>query len=244
MKRRTAFWGVTAVLLVVSVVGLLFTVFGSHTLTFRQAELQQKVDAKLPYTTAKHNVTVNAATVDLSGDRIGLVFEAETTKMGQDFKINAGTTGTLRYDVEEGSFYFTPATLEMTNFEVNDKVFGRRFGQFLDRHLSSALSERRQQLADWAKAETTEKIQSASEAALARVPVYTLKNDFKGNIARMTITNVEVKDSTLVVHLSFLQLTGFVLLYALLFVAALAFAVALVLNPEIGMVVIAFSSWS
>lgn len=244
MKRRTAFWGVTAVLLVVGVVGLLFTVFGSHTLTFTQAELQQKVDAKLPYTTAKHNVTVNGATVDLSGDRIGLVFEAETVKVGQDFKINAGTTGNLRYDVKEGSFYFTPQTLEMTNFEVNDKVFGRRFGQFLDRHLSSGLVERRQQLAAWAKTETTEKVQSAAEAALARIPVYTLKNDFKGNIARMTITNVEVKDSTLIVHLSFLQLTGFVLLYALLFVAALAFAVVLVLNPELGMVFIAFSSWS
>lgn len=44
-------------------------------------------------------------------------------------------------------------------------------------------------------------MQKSAETVLERVPVYTLKNDFKGYVVHAVLESVEVKDGNVIAHL-------------------------------------------
>jgi len=77
-------------------------------------------------------------------------------------------------------------------------------------------------------------VQKSAEIALDRVPVYTLPDNFKGHVARMALSSVEVKDGTVIAHLSFIQFTGMVLTYLALGAATILIAVFLVVAAANG----------
>ena len=240
MTARTLGWIAIIVLGLFSLAAGAWAIYGKNEISMSQAQIQEMIAKQLPM--EKYGVTISNARLDLSGSQIGVTVNAEAA----NFTADGRTRGSLRYDAMKGSFYFVPSELELTNLassegeSVADKVTG-----LIDRWVDS---EKVQQNADVIAGKANELAHSAvlktSSWALDRIPVYTLPDDFKGNAARMFLTDVEVRGDTIVAHLSFWQFTKMVALYAVVFVIALAMAVALVLNPELGAAFLIFSAFT
>lgn len=95
-KRKTA-WVIAVLFLLIGAAGVAWNLFGLHDVKMTQAEVQQKIDVKMPFVT-KNNVTVSSVQLDLTGDRIGLVIVASATKLKTQFIVKAETKGTLNYN--------------------------------------------------------------------------------------------------------------------------------------------------
>lgn len=90
--------------------------------------------------------------------------------------------------------------------------------------LAAAASTRLQELS-----QTT--IKKVAATYLQYIPVGTLPDDTKGNIARMAVEKVEVEEGKLTVQLSAWQFTGRAIGYILTFVVSAIFLIILVVSP-------------
>jgi hypothetical protein len=233
MNKRTWVWLFTTVLAVVAAAGIVWGATSSFDKVLTQNQLQQKIDAKLPFT-AK-TVTVENVQLSLADDKINLTFDASTVKFASQYAVSAATVGKLRYDSGRGAFFFSPEKVVLSNFSINDKVIGSKVGRFVDRMLGdSALAERKDALKETAHKVAENTIQEGSQMVLARIPLYTLKDDIKGTIIKMSLTGVEVRDNTLIAHISLWQLTMSVWIFGLMFVVSLVIAIALASSPAWG----------
>jgi len=172
---------------------------------------------------SKSEVVVSKAKLDLAGGKISIAVEASTHKAGADFAVQATTTGTLKYEAVKGSFYFHPESLVLTSVDMN----AHKMSGWLLRTTQKGLDMT---------------ILKAAESALERIPVYTLPDTMKGNVTRLVLDDVQVQDGSVTAHLSFWRLTKAVLAYAILFVVAIAFGIALLLKPEFGLALVIFGS--
>ncbi len=232
-KRRIARIAL-GVLIAVSLFGFYWNFFGVHEIRMPQAELQQKIDAKLPYVT-KSGITVSNAKLDLSDNKVGIEVVASVTNsagpvsvLNGEYRATAGTRGNLRYDSAGGSFYFHPQELTIDRLDRNGKtVFDKKvagkvgsvIGQWTGANVN-ALAQRFQGV-----------MQGAAESVLDRTPVYTLPDSMKGRVVRSVLTSVEVKDGTVIAHISLWQLTYTVIGYALAFVITVVLLLLLLLFP-------------
>lgn len=236
-SKRPIAWGVIVVALIAGIAGICWNLFGLHEVKLTQQELQQRIDVKMPHTT-KNGVTVSAVHLDLTGDRIGLIFTATAKKMGTEFTITAQTRGTLVYNNLEGTFRFKPEELQLVDVKTNGESVATRFNRFVDKWVDSPkILDRKDELAASASELVNSLIQKGAEMTLERVPVYKMPDTFKGNIARMFLESVEVQNQTVIAHLSFWQFTKIMLLYGFVIVLAIGFAVVLIANPEMLMAV-------
>jgi len=230
--KRTVAWGVIAVALIAGIAGICWNLFGLHDVKLTQQELQQKIDVKMPHTT-KHGVTVSSVQLDLSGDQLGLVITASAKKLKTDFVITAQTRGTLVYNNLDGTFHFKPAELKLVDVKTNGESVSTRLNRFVDKWVDSPkILDARDDLVASAAELVNSAVQKSAEIALERTPVYKMPDTFKGTVARMFLESVEVENETVIAHLSFWQFTKIMLLYGLVIVAAIGFAVALIANPE------------
>lgn len=234
MTKRKLAWGAIIVVALLSIGATLWSFFGTDEFSMSEASIQQKIDAKMPHVT-KSGVTVSNVKLDLSNDKINLSLDANATKLKQVFDVSGATTGTLRYSVTEGAFYFHPEALELNSFKVNGGNVSEKVGAFIDKWVDSPkINQHKDELAAAAQREAMQLVQAGAEKALEHIPVYRLPDNFKGHIVRMSLTSVEVKNGHVVAHVSFWQLTQMMALYALAFVIAIGFTIALVMNPEWG----------
>jgi hypothetical protein len=231
MTKRNIIWGAISVALLAGIVGACWAFFGAQQITMTQAELQQKIDAKMPYTT-QNGVTVSNVQLDLTGDKIGLSIDASATKFKTEFTIGAQTTGVLRYDSSRGAFYFHPESLKMTRAEAKGTPIAEKVGAFIDKWVDSKkIQDNKSEIMTAADEIVHTMVQKSAEAVLIRVPVYTLKDDFKGTVVRAALTDVEVKNGTVIAHLSLWQLTKTVLLFLFVLVASIAIAIGMIAHP-------------
>jgi len=233
MTKRKIAWTIIALVLTIAVGGILWAASSDLDVVLTQAQLQQKVDAKLPF--SAKGVTVSKAEVDLSGDKIGLKLDASGTHFKTTFAGSAESKGTVRYDSTRGAFYFSPEELKVSNLKVNDSTVTDKLDHLLDKLGSPRVQAGKDAIVAKTEAVISDLIQSVASATLERVPVYTLKGDFKGIVVKAMLTSVEVKDSKVHAHLSIWQLTVTVAIYIFAFVLALAFAFALLASPGWGL---------
>jgi len=233
MNKRKWAWGATVVALVVAVIGIGWSFFGVDQISMTQAQIQEKIDEKMPAT--QKGVTVSNVKLDLADDKIGLTLNAATTKFNTEYRMSTATRGTLRYDHSRGAFYFHPETLKITDIQANGSNVADKVGGFIDKWVDSPkIVDKKAELMAKAEELTQSLVQKSAETVLERVPVYTLKKDWKGIVIRAVLTDVEVKDGNVVAHLSLWQLTKTVALFLVMFVAAIGMTVALMMNPEWG----------
>jgi hypothetical protein len=192
-----------------------------------QQEIQQRIDAKMPYTTKKYDITVNNATIDLSSDKLTVAVAGETKKVGVDLSVSGSTTGTIRYERKEGEergvFFFSPESIMLAGAEVKGHKLSPRMIALTQKGLDGKLLE-------------------AAQYAFEKIPVYRLPDTFKGHVASISITKVEVVNNSVVVHLSFWNLTKLVFVYALVAVLAVILAIAMMMNPELFLAVAVLGS--
>jgi len=233
-KLRPRTWITLILAAIFSIGAALWHSYGVSEVVLQQADLQQRIDAKLPFVT-KNGVTVSQAQIDLSGDKIGLNVAASASKLGVSYGVKASTRGDLRYDNSRGAFYFHPDALNVTDVKIGDQSVEDKASSLIDKFVKSPkILANKEHLMTVANDLVQHSIQRGAEITLERVPVYTLPDNFKGHVARLALQSVEVKNGAVVAHLSFMQLTGMVLLYAGLFVLVLAAAVGIVFAAASG----------
>jgi len=237
MSKRKLAWVAVVIAFLVGVAGVCWNVFGLHEVKMTQAEVQQKIDLKMPYTT-KNGVTVSSVQLDLSGDKIGLVIVASATKLGTEFIVTAQTKGTLTYDNMDGTFHFKPDELKLVDVKTNGESVANRVDRLVEKWVTSKkVLDNKDEVVKAAAEMVNSMVQKSAEMTLERVPVYTMPDTFKGNVARMFLKSVEVKDQTIVAHLSFWQFTKMLMLYAVILVLAIGLAIAMFACPELFMAV-------
>lgn len=229
MNKRKFAWAATIFVAVFCLAGALWCVFGSATVTMSQQELQDKIDAKIPHTTT-NGVTVSAVKLDLSDNKIGIGFEASATKLKTDFAVKAQTKGQMRYNNADGSFYFAPEVVHLEDVKVNSSSVADTVGNLVNKLTPKRLEEEKAKLAKKGAELLDSVIQSGAEMTLERMPVYKLKNDFKGVVVKMVLEKVEVRDGNVIAHLSFWQFTRTVISFIATFVLCVVIAIVLLLT--------------
>ncbi len=233
MNKRKWAWTATIVTLVIAIAGIAWTFFGVHEISMSQASIQAKIDEKMP--TTQKGVTISGVKLDLADDKINLSLDAAATKFKTEYRMHTSTRGTLRFDHSRGAFYFQPETLKITDLQANGANVADKVGSFIDKWVDSKkINEHKAELAAKAEEVAQSLVQKSAETVLERVPVYTLKNDFKGYVVRAVLESVEVKDGNVIAHLSLWQLTKTVAAFGLALIAAIGFMIALATNPEWG----------
>jgi len=233
MTKRKWAWTATIAAVLLATAGVCWSVIGVHEISMSQTEIQAKIDEKMP--ASQKGVTITDAKIDLSGDKLGLTFSAATTKLNTEYRMNTATRGTLRYDHSRGAFYFVPEELKISGIQANGASVAQKVGGFIDKWVDSKkIQDNKAELAARAEDIAQSLVQKSAAAVLDHVPVYKLKDDFKGYVVRAVLSDVEIKDGHVIAHLSLWQLTKTVLVFAIAFVAAIGFMIALVANPEWG----------
>lgn len=241
MNKRKWAWGATIVAAVIAVAGICWTVFGVHEISMSQTDIQAKIDEKMPAT--QKGVTISDVKLDLSGDKIGLTLNAATTKFNTEYRMTTATRGTLRYDHGRGAFYFAPEELTIKDLQANGSSVSDKVSGFIDKWVDSKkIQDNKAELAAKAEEVAQGLVQKSAATVLERVPVYTLKNDFKGYVVRAVLSDVEVKDGNVIAHLSLWQLTKTVALFIVSLVAAIGFMIALAANPGWGVPLLVIGS--
>ncbi len=233
MSKRKLAWGAIFIALLFGIAGVCWNVFGLHDVKMTQAEVQQKIDLKMPFTT-KNGVVVHSVALDLTGDKIGLVIVASATKLKTDFTVTAQTRGTLTYNNMDGTFHFKPDELKLVDVKTNGDSVSTKLDHLVEKWVTSPkVLANKDELVKAGVELVNSLVQKSAEMTLERVPVYKMPDNFKGNIARMFLKSVEVKDQTIIAHLSFWQFTKMLFFYAFIVVVAIGLAIAMFACPEL-----------
>lgn len=229
MKSKKVLGIAGIVVACIGVAGLLWAFIGDKKVSLTEAQLQSKIDAKMPF--EQKGVHINDAHIDLSNDRINLSFEAATQRLGTDVKMHVTTIGNMRYDQKAGAFYFEPEEVRISNVHAHGIDIGGTVGTFVKKVGSKKIIEKAGELAEKLDKATQSAIQQAAAAALQRTPVYKLQDDFKGQLIHASLKKVEVQDHKVIAHISIWQLTLAVIGYILLIVIGIAILIMLCACP-------------
>lgn len=225
-KKRKIGWGLIAGSLAFLAVAVLL-IFGNYTYVMTEAELQQKIDAKLPIRNAAGNMEVTEATVSLGENDLTVLLVMNGERLRQKFDLVAQSTGKPYYSA--GEFFFKAERVEIKEFSLRAGTLTEKIRRAGERYLDGPrarqfMKSAAQKVEDWAK----ERAERAAVYALERIPVYRITGKTKwGPIIRATLEQVEVKGSELHIRLSVWQLTLNVLLAVAAAIILLIFAAAL-----------------
>jgi hypothetical protein len=242
MTRRHVLWLIGVVFLVGSAVGLYLGIQKFQHFTLTGGEIQQRIDKKLPHTT-KNNVTVNSMHIELLKEGISLRFNAEGKRLRQEFNVTAHAMGKLNYDAHKGAFHFYPQNIEVEELAIRGGDVSDKVEKFIDKWvMSDKIVARKDVISSKVEEWVYSLIEGTARTALKNMAVYTLPDNLKGNVVRMMLTSVETQEGVLTAHLSFWQFTKMIIFYLVVLVAAIGFLAALLMNPELGIAVLAINS--
>lgn len=210
-------------------------VFGDYTFVMTEAQLQQRIDAKLPLRNAAGNTEVTEATVSLGENALTVLLVMNGERLRQTFDLVAQSTGRPYY--RAGEFFFKAESVEIKEFAFREGSLPAKLRRIGERYLDGPRARRlvnavAPKVEAWAK----ERAERAAVYALQRIPVYRITEKTKwGPIIRATLVQVDVKSNRLHVHLSVWQLTPNVLLVAAIAVVCLVVACVLLRTAGAGL---------
>ena len=237
MTKRKLAWIVISLLGVVSLIGLVVGINSIQDITLTEQEVQSRVDGKLPL--EKNGMVLNGLQVNLENNLLNVVASFEGKKWGQEFSATINTDGTPYYNNLDGTFHFRPNKITVSEIRVRGEAVSTKVEKFIDKYVDSPkINQNAGEIATKIEEWVNGSIENTTTFALQRIPIYTLPDTLKGNTARMLLKSVDIGNDNLTLHLSFWQFTKMVLMYVLIFIVALAMAVAILMNPEWGMVLL------
>ena len=234
MTKRKLVWIVIALLGVASLIGLVVSINSIQDITLTEQEVQSRVDSKLPL--EKDGMVLNGLQVNLDNNLLNVVASFEGKKWGQEFSATINTEGTPYYNNLDGTFHFRPNKITVREIRVRGEAVSTKVEKFIDKYIDSPkinqnAGEIAMKIEEWVNGST----ENTTTFALQRIPIYTLPDTLKGNTVRMLLKSVDIGNDNLTLHLSFWQFTKMVFMYILIFIVALAMAIAILMNPEWGM---------
>jgi hypothetical protein len=224
--KRKIGWG----LILGSLAFLIFAVlliFGNYTYVMTEAQIQEKIDAKLPMRNAAGNIEVTEAKVSLGENNLTVFLVMEGERFRQKFDLVAQSTGEPYYS--SGEFFFKAEKVEIKEFRFREGSLTEKIRRAGERYIDGPRA--RQFVKDAApkvEAWVKERAERAAVFALQRIPVYRITSKTKwGPIIRATLEKVEVKGNELHIHLSVWQLTLNVLVVLAIAVVCLMLAIGI-----------------
>src|SRR4051794_34969656 len=98
MSKRKFAWIVVAVVGVLSIAGLLWSMFGTSKLVFAESDIQTRLNQQLPRTIRE--VTIERVTVRLSENRLALRVEIQGAVARQPVSAAVSARGVPRYEAQ------------------------------------------------------------------------------------------------------------------------------------------------
>jgi hypothetical protein len=222
MSKRQLAWIAVAVVGVLSIGGVLWTMFGTSKLVFTEAELQARLNQQLPRTVRE--VTIERVAVQLAENRMALRIEVRGTAMRQPVSATVSARGVPRYEAQNGEMFFDADEVKIDQLTVS----GRSVAGDED-------AATRRRLIDAAGAGVLRLAEPVIKAYLAARPVYRFKDDFKGIVLKAALVGVTIEQNTMVVTFSVWNLTLTVAVYALVLVILLWLIYWLIRHPLWGL---------
>lgn len=222
MSKRQLAWIAVAVVGVLSIGGVLWTMFGTSKLVFTEAELQARLNQQLPRTVRE--VTIERVAVQLAENRMALRIEVRGTAMRQPVSATVSARGVPRYEAQNGEMFFDADEVKIDQLTVS----GRSVAGDED-------AATRRRLIDAAGAGVLRLAEPVIKAYLAARPVYRFKDDFKGIALKAALVGVTIEQNTMVVTFSVWNLTLTVAVYALVLVILLWLIYWLIRHPLWGL---------
>ncbi len=142
MAKRHLMWLGVCALLITALVGL-WTLYGTHSVSFTEAEIQKRIDPQLDTTTllsgnmrAVNSITLKSVRVRFEENQVWVEASAEgMTRFNKKFSLTVETNGTPRYT--GGAFYFTPNQIKIHNFEYEGSTPSEAIKSFAERRVSN-----------------------------------------------------------------------------------------------------------
>jgi hypothetical protein len=202
-------------------------VFGNYTFVMTEAQLQEKIDAKLPMRNAAGNVEVTEAKVSLGENDLTVFLVMNGERLRQKFDLVAQSTGRPYYS--SGEFFFKAEKVEIKEFSFRDGSLTDKIRRAGERYIDGPRARRFvKDAAPKVEAWVKERAERGAVYALERIPIYRITEKTKwGPVIRATLEKVEVKGNELHIHLSVWQLTLNVLIVLAIAVVVLIFAIGL-----------------
>jgi hypothetical protein len=222
LSKRQLAWIAVAVVGVLAIAGLLWTMFGTSKLVFTEAELQARLNQQLPRTVRE--VTIERVAVQLAENRMALRIEVRGTAMRQPVSATVSARGVPRYEAQKGEMYFDADDVKLDQLTIGGRSVAGDEDAATRRRLTEAAGAGVQRLAE-----------TAIKAYLATRPVYRFKDDFKGIVLKAALVAVTIEQSTMVVTFSVWNLTVTVAIFALVLIVLLLIIYWLIRHPLWGL---------
>src|SRR5262245_26746598 len=221
MSKRRIAWIVVALVGLLSVAGLLWSMFGSDRLTFSAAELQSRLNQQLPRTV--RDVTIERVDVALADSRLALRIALQARVLQQPVSATVSARGVPRYAADEAAMYFDADNIKIEQLAIAGRTVVGEEGGRLANTVRSAL----QGVAE-----------NGIKAYLATRPVYRLKDDFKGVVLKATLVNVAIEQNNLTVTFSLWNMTVTTGLFVLCLILVVLAIYWLIRHPLWGLVIV------
>ena len=221
MSTRSIAWIAVVLVGLLSVAGLVWSMFGSDRLTFTAAELQSRLNQQLPRTVRE--VTIESVNVALADNRLALRIAMQARVLQQPVSATVSARGVPRYAADQAAMYFDADDIKIEQLAIAGRtVLGEEGGR-----LSNTVRSTLQGVAE-----------SGIKAYLATRPVYRFKDDFKGVVLKAALVNVAIEQNTLAVTFSLWNLTLTVAMFALILIILLLVIYWLIRHPRWGLDII------
>lgn len=235
MKRRTVVMSIALVGLVVFLCAAWWFAFASRELRLSREEIQEKLDTVLPHT--KDGTTVERAVILLADDQLRVHIFVSGKRMLQTFSLEAHTVGVPHYEPSNGSFYFTPTTVEVVRISHGESgaSIGEKLKEAAKRYVpqSQGTLNLATNLGDKVDEWFTRTAEKSALYMLARMPVYTLKDDAKGILTKAVIEDVHIEGDELVIGFTLWRLTGLVITWTCVALLCVGILIVLFRNPKL-----------
>ena len=241
-KRQMMYGGVVLLFLIGG--GLLWTLFGTHTVSLTEDYVQRRVDAHIgkefPVKGRAHmlvkTVKIASATVHIEDGQVTLFMDIEGKMIAdKKFSLAAYAIGVPYYT--NGEFYFKQHRVAIEGFTYEGSTPAERIEKFAKHIPSKRLRDLAVDKAPVVERWITDMAESAAMHTLERRPVYRLKDDIKGILVRASLESVIGQGERIVVTFSLWQLTITVCLGVIALIVAIAFLYILLNNPLLGEVI-------
>ena len=216
MSKRKLAWIVVALVGVLSIAGLLSTVFRTSRLVLAESDLQARLNQQLPKTVK--DVTIERVAVRVADQRLALHVDIHGAVLRQPISAAVSTQGVPRYSAQDGELFFDADDVKIDQLTIAGRSIAGEEGA-------------RGRLTETAGATARRLAETAIKAYLAARPVYRFKEDFKGIVLKAALLDVAIEQNALVVTFSLWNLTVTVATFALIFIGVVTLIYLLIRYP-------------
>lgn len=212
MLAKQTWYRLLAIIVIISSAAAIYAASMLQDVSISQKRAQEIIQSELPHRVSRHalenllTISLNECQIEFHDNKIVIDFKVGMRIIGKQISFSARSQGALRY--AGNKFFFNNQQLEISQILLENF-------QKMDENKAALISSA---------------VNAAATAYLRMMPVYRLKDDFKGMIIRSALKSVEVKEGEVIAHLSLWALTKTVLLFVLACILSTGLAIGIMFD--------------